>query len=72
MANGRWRKAFGFLPSVFFGMCFSATPVGSIWGGMLLPTAEAVGYANAAAMRLSPAGVSRDVVRVCRYAAAMV
>ena len=37
-----------------------------------LPTAEAVGYANAAAMRLSPAGVSRDVVRVCRYAAAMV
>ena len=25
---------------------FSATPMGSVWGGCFLPTAEAVGYAN--------------------------
>ena len=64
MADGGRLLAFCHLS---FSVCALARP---LWGR--LPTAEAVGYANAAAMRLSPAGVSRDVVRVCRYAAAMV
>lgn len=58
MAEGFWLFAI-----CLFCMCFSATPMGVGVGRSFFPTAEAVGYVNAAAMRLSPAGVSRDVVR---------
>ena len=40
---------------------FSATPMGSVWSGCFLPTAEAVGYANPAAMRLRRCDVSVTV-----------
>ncbi|MBO8475879.1 MAG: hypothetical protein IAB88_02680 [Bacteroidetes bacterium] len=51
---------------------FSATPMGSVWGGCFLPTAEAVGYANPAAMRLRWCVPRCGVVYLCRYAVTIV